>query len=73
MRIDQMGGECPSTLGEYRDLCSALGGEDCEAVEILDLKIAGSKGGRDEPVLADDDQFWRLFLPLTVTARVKPR
>lgn len=38
MRKDEYGNDCPSTLGEYRDLCAALGG-DCDAVRLLDQKI----------------------------------
>jgi hypothetical protein len=27
MRRDETGNDCPSTLGEYRDMCAALGGD----------------------------------------------
>jgi hypothetical protein len=62
MRTDETGNECPETLGEYRDLCAALGGEDCEAVSFLDSKIAAQ--GRDEKVLAADCQMRALLMPL---------
>ena len=36
MRRDENGGECPATLGEYRDMCAAIGGPKCRAVKFLD-------------------------------------
>jgi len=62
MRKDETGRECPATLGEYRDFCAALGGEDCKAVKFLDAKIA--QQGRDELVIADDVQMRFLLLPM---------
>ena len=62
MRTDQDGKECPATLGEYRDMCAALGGEACAAVRFLDDKIA--KHSRDEAVLTPDSQMRLLLLPM---------
>ena len=39
MRKDETGQDCPETLGEYRRLCAAIGGVDCEAVKLLDLSL----------------------------------
>jgi hypothetical protein len=64
MRTDENGSECPETLGEYRDLCAALGGEDCKAVEFLDEHIA--KDGRDEKVIQADSQMRLLLFPMIV-------
>lgn len=52
----------PRTLGDYRDLCAALGGEDCRAVKFLDAKIVAQ--GRDEQVLADEAQMLQLLGPM---------
>jgi hypothetical protein len=62
MRRDEDGNECPATLGEYRDLCAALGGESCEAVIFLDGKIAASQRGREEQVLSPDSQMRTLLM-----------
>lgn len=64
MRKDELGNDVPGTLGEYRDLCAALGGESCEAVAFLDEKIAAHANGRDEPVLAADSQMRFLLFPM---------
>lgn len=64
MRKDENGHECPATLGEYRDLCKALGGETCPAVEFLDKKIAEARGNRDEEVIAADSQMRMLLMPM---------
>jgi hypothetical protein len=60
----------PETLGEYRDICKAIGGEKCRAVKYLDEKIAASEkagdGGRDEKVIADDSQVRMLLMPMLV-------
>lgn len=64
MRTDEQGEQCPETLGEYRDLCAALGGEDCKAVAFLDEKVAGSLNGRDEKVIAPDSQMRSLLFPM---------
>jgi hypothetical protein len=63
MRTDDEKGEpCPGTLGEYRDLCAAIGGDKCRAVQFLDEKIAVQ--GRDEKVVAPDSQMRRLLIPM---------
>lgn len=62
MRQDEMGNECPETLGEYRDMCAVLGGEECAAVKLLDGKIESQ--GRDERVFATDGQMRMLLFPL---------
>ncbi len=62
MRRDEEGNECPETLGEYRDFCVALGGEDCRAVKFLDGKIA--EQGREEIVVAADSQMRMLLMPM---------
>jgi hypothetical protein len=49
----------PKTLGDYRDLCAMLGGEDSKAVKFFDDKIA--QQGRDEKVLADESQMLLLI------------
>jgi hypothetical protein len=65
MRTDEEGNQCPGTLGEYRDMCAALGGEDCKAVAFLDLKIeAHPETGRDEEVIAPDSQMRLLLMPM---------
>lgn len=62
MRKDENGKPCPGTLGEYRDMCSAIGGDKCKAVIFLDEKI--KKDGRDEIVLADDSQMRMILMPM---------
>lgn len=64
MRQDENGNECPATLGEYRDMCVAIGGESCPAARLLDEKILDQ--GRDEPVLASDSQMRMLLMPMLV-------
>jgi len=66
MRSDENGGEVPSTLGEYRRMCAAFGGEDCKAVKFLDNKISESPGGVNEEVLAHDSQMRALLMPMLV-------
>lgn len=66
MRIDEDNNECPSTLGEYRRMCVALGGESCKAVKFLDDKIADSPGGVDEEVMVHDSQMRFLLMPMLV-------
>lgn len=67
MRTDEDGNECPGTLGEYRDLCAAIGGEKNKAVEFLDKKIAESKVGRDDEVIAPDSQMRALLMPMMLS------
>jgi len=62
MRKDENGDPCPATLGEYRDMCAAIGGEKCKAVAFLDQKIA--KFGRDEEVITPDSQVRMLLMPM---------
>lgn len=62
MRLDEGGNSCPETLGEYRKMCAALGGEDCQAVKFLDDKIAESN--EDEKVIQADSQMRMLLMPL---------
>jgi hypothetical protein len=62
MRTDESGNQCPATLGEYRDLCAAIGGEGCKAVKFLDEKIADQ--GRDAIVIADDSQMRYILMPM---------
>jgi len=69
MRKDEQGQECPATLGEYRDLCAALMGEDNAAVELLDKKIEDNPKGRDDEVIAADSQMRLLLMPLMLKPR----
>jgi len=64
MRKDEEGNPCPATLGEYRRMCAALGGEECQAVQLLDDKIRES--GPDDEVIAPDSQMRMLLMPLLV-------
>lgn len=64
MRQDEFGNGVPSTLGEYRELCVAIGGEDCRAVKLLDEHIADSSP--DEVVTKSDQQMRALLMPLLV-------
>lgn len=48
----EAGEEVPETLGEYRRMCAAIGGEECPAVKFLDTKISDSPNGEDEIVHA---------------------
>lgn len=59
--------EVPETLGEYRKLCAAFGGEDCRAVAFLDKKIASSPNGEAEVVLAADSQMRAILMPMMVS------
>lgn len=45
MRTDEKKIESPETLGDFRDSCASIGGEDCEAVIRFDEAIA--QYGRD--------------------------
>lgn len=54
----------PRTLGDYRDLCAIIGGEDCRAVQFLDDRIKHDRDGRDAVVLADESQMMLLLLPM---------
>lgn len=61
MRTDENGNPCPATLGEYYDLCMALGGPNA-ATELLGMHIA--RDGRDDPVVQGDAQMRVLLMPL---------
>jgi len=63
---DESGLPCPETLGEYRDMCKAIGGSECRAVLFLDKKIAEHENGRDEKVIAPDSQMRMLLMPMLV-------
>lgn len=63
MRRDENGKECPSTLGEYRDLCYAIV-PDSEAVAFLDRKIATDPLGRLASVIAPDSQMRHVLMPM---------
>lgn len=65
MRTDEDGNACPETLGEYRDLCAAIGGEKNKAVEFLDKKIA--EAHRDEKVIAPDSQMRMVLMPMMLS------
>ncbi len=71
MRQDESGAECPETLGEYLQLCKAIGGPDCRAVEFLEEKIAASNP--EEPVIHEDSQMRYLLMPLLIQPRKVPR
>lgn len=64
MRTDESGNQCPATLGEYRDLCVALGGEECAAVKLLDEHIAKNTEGREALVIQADSQMRLLLMPM---------
>ena len=72
MRKDEEGNECPATLGEYLDLCTAFM-PNSAAVELLENKIAESPNGRDEVVIAADSQMRYLLMHMLVQARKVPR
>jgi hypothetical protein len=63
MRTDEQGQPCPSTLGEYRDMCNAIA-PGSKAVKFLDDKIKESPNGRDEEVIAHDSQMRYLLMPM---------
>lgn len=65
MRKDESGTDCPSTLFEYRDLCKAIGGPECEAVKLLEKKIE-ENGGKDDEVIQPDSQMRLLLMPLLI-------
>lgn len=62
MRKDEEGNDCPGTLGEYRDLCASISGENNKAVWFLDQKI--DEQGRDMVVIAPDSQMRRALMPM---------
>jgi hypothetical protein len=64
MRLDEAGNNCPSTLGEYWDLCHALvlDADKSHTLKWLNEKIAIQ--GRDQPVIAPDSQMRAILFPL---------
>lgn len=70
MRKDESGNPCPETLGEYRNLCTAIGGENCRAVRFLDRKINESPHGCDEKVMQADSQVRMLLMPLLLPEEI---
>lgn len=66
MRTDEAGNVCPATLGEYRDLCAAIGSDTCPAVVLLDQKIAESSLGREDKVIVSDAQMRALLMPMLI-------
>lgn len=64
MRKDESGEDCPATLGEYRDMCAAIGGETCRAVKLLDEKISNDPEGRDALAIQPDIQMRALLMPM---------
>jgi hypothetical protein len=63
MRINEEGKECPATLGEYRAICVAIGGETCGAVKWLDEIIASDRDGLNALVIASDAEMRKLLMP----------
>jgi hypothetical protein len=53
------------TLGEYRDFCVAISGDDSRATKFFDNKI--KLQGRDERVIADETQMLMLIGSLLKT------
>jgi len=64
MRTDEEGNQCPSTLGEYHDLCVVLFGKDSRATQFLAEKIMAQ--GRNEAVLAADSQMRYLLFSMAL-------
>mgnify|MGYP001256679731 FL=1 len=63
---DESGLPCPETLGEYRDMCNAIGGPECRAVLFLDERIAKESEGRDAKCIQPDSQMRFLLMPMLV-------
>lgn len=66
MRTDESGQPCPATLFEYRDMCKAIGGPECQAVQFLENKIAAN-GGNDDEVIIPDSQMRSLLMPMLLS------
>lgn len=49
------------TLGEYRDFCVTVAGEDSPATKFFDDKIKQGGKGRDELVIAHESQMLALI------------
>jgi hypothetical protein len=54
----------PSTLGGYRAIAAALGGDPNKATEFLDKKAAESPNGLNEVVVAAESQMLLLIVSL---------
>ena len=54
----------PATLGTYRKIALALGGEDSPAVKFFDKKIAASPNGENEEVIAHETQVLYLIVQM---------
>jgi hypothetical protein len=67
MRTDEVGNECPETLGEYLEICTKLGGDSCNAVTFLNKKIEESAKGKEEIVIESDRQMREILIPLLFT------
>jgi hypothetical protein len=62
MRTDEEGNPCPGTLGEYLQMCEALGVDGNKAVQFLQKKI--EEQGKDMEVIAPDSQMRMLLMPM---------
>mgnify|MGYP006971729328 CR=1 FL=1 len=65
-RTDEHGNECPATLGEYREMCVSVGGEDCASVEYLDMVIARAENGENEKVVLPDYAMRAALMPACI-------
>jgi len=57
-----------ATLGNYRKLARAFFGADSKAVKFLDEKIAESRNGANEEVIADERQMIYLLATMATSA-----
>jgi hypothetical protein len=64
MRVDEHGYNCPSTLGEYLEVCLEVGLPNNKAVAFLKDKISKSPMGENQVVIAPDVQMRMLLFPL---------
>lgn len=63
MRKDENGNPCPSTLGEYYDMCYSIAPKS-KAIVFLSEMINEPGVTRDSPVIAKDSQMRALLMPL---------
>ena len=63
MRTNKMGIEVPETLGEYYDFCVALGGMDCEAVQLLEEWLEQPHMNRDTVAKHPDEVMQKVLIP----------
>ena len=54
----------PATLGTYRNIALALGGEGSPVVKFFDEKIAASPNGENEEVIAHETQVLYLIVQM---------